>query len=190
MILHLFGGSFDPPHYGHLAVAKYFSAISDLVLISPLYASNDKTPIAPSDLRVQMCELAFGGLGNVQVTSIDIERQSTTYTIDTVSDIQMAYPDAEIHVVVGSDALKSLPTWKDISELASRVIFDVVMRKGFTPPVQSGIHFTLHELATPDVSSSAIRDLIHRSSAENSDLEALTTLEVREFIRKNRLYHP
>lgn len=189
MILHLFGGSFDPPHYGHLAVAKYFSAISNLVLICPLNASNDKSPIAPSDLRVQMCELAFGGLGNVQVTSIDIERQSTTYTIDTVADIQLAYPVAEIHVVVGSDALKSLPTWKDISELASKVKFDVVLRKGFTPPDQSGIHFTLHELDTPDVSSSAIRDLIHRSSAENSELEAMTTLEVREFIRKNRLYH-
>lgn len=188
MILHLFGGSFDPPHVGHLAVAQYFSTLSDLVLISPLNVSHDKVPFAPAPLRLHMCELAFQGLRNIQVSAADIERAGTTYTIDTVRDIESSYPEAEIHVVIGTDALATLREWKDFDTLSSHVIFDVVARQGFNHAAPSDISFTLHEIVTPDVSSSAIRNLVKRPNFEPHMLDGLVSVQVQDFIVKNRLY--
>lgn len=187
MILHLFGGSFDPPHVGHLAVAKYFSTHSDLVLVSPLNISHDKSPVAPADLRLHMCELAFQGLHKIQVCAFDIEREGITYTIDTVHDIQTAYSNADIHVVLGADALSTLREWKNFHELSSRVTFDVVSRNGFTPSV-SNIPFNLHDISTPNVSSTTIRNRLRRPDFEAHMLDEFLTIQVKDFIIKNRLY--
>lgn len=188
MLLHLLGGSFDPPHMGHVAIAKYFSTLSDLVLISPLNVSHDKSPVAPAELRLHMCELAFQGVHNIQVSAVDIERTGITYTIDTVIDVHTAYPDAEIHVVIGTDALPTLHQWKNFDDLSSRVTFDVVTRNGFTPPATSDVSFQLHEIFTPDVSSTAIRNLMKSPNFEPHMLDGLVTMPVQNFIVKNRLY--
>lgn len=188
MILHLFGGSFDPPHVGHIAIAKYFSTRSDLVIVSPLNVSHDKSPSAPADIRLHMCEVAFQGLPKIQVSAIDIERAGTTYTIDTVQDIQSAYPGAQIHVVIGADALSTLSEWKNFEDLSSQVTFDVVARNGFTLLNTSDLSITLHEIETPDVSSTEIRNILGDSDFEPHMLDGMVVLPVKEFIVKNRLY--
>lgn len=188
MILHLFGGSFDPPHVGHIAIAKYFSTRSDLVIVSPLNVSHDKSPSAPADIRLHMCELAFQGLPKIQVSAIDIERAGTTYTIDTVQDILTAYPGAQIHVVIGADALSTLSEWKNFEDLSSQVTFDVVARNGFLPLNTSALSVTLHEIKTPDVSSTAIRDIMGHPDFEPQMLDEMLVLPVQEYIVKNRLY--
>lgn len=188
MILHLFGGSFDPPHVGHIAVAKYFSTRSDLVLVSPLNISHDKSPAAPADLRLHMCELAFQGIDRIQVSAVDIEREGITYTIDTVQDIQTAYANADIHVVIGADALSTLREWKNFDDLSSRVTFDVVLRSGFTPSAVSNLRFNMHDISTPAVSSTTIRDVLRRPDFEPHMLDELLTMQVKDFILKNRLY--
>lgn len=188
MILHLFGGSFDPPHLGHLAIAKYFSTRSDLVVISPLHASHDKVLIAPAEVRLQMCELAFQGLQRVQVSGSDIERGGNTFTIDTVCDLEDAYPGAEIHVVVGSDAALRIQEWKDFALLAQKVTFDVVTRHGFTPVTTPEMTMELHSITIPDVSSTEIREALRNPEFDASMLDTMTSREVKNFILQNRLY--
>lgn len=188
MILHLFGGSFDPPHFGHLAVAQYFSTISDVVVVSPLLISQDKSPHVAAELRLQMCELAFHGLQKVQVTSLDLERGGITYTIDTVHDIHRAYPDAEIHLVIGADALLTLPSWKDFENLITQVKLDVVKRPGSENEPQGDFSFTLHDIHTPDVSSTSLRRLLESPDLNEEDVSSLIPRQVLQFIRKNRLY--
>lgn len=188
MILHLFGGSFDPPHFGHLAVAKYFSTLSDVVIISPLLISQEKSPHVAGDLRLQMCELAFQGLPKVQVTSIDLERGGTTYTIDTVNDIQNAYPDAEIHLVVGEDALATIPHWKESQKLLDQVTLDVVKRPGSGIGLHNDFPYELHDIDAPDISSTQLRKALQFSELDESEFQKLIALPVLQFIQKNRLY--
>ena len=187
MLLHLFGGTFDPPHRGHLDVVKFFSRQSDLVLVCPVHRSEGKAPVAAAELRLHMCELAFQGLNNVQVTAIDIERGGFTYTIDTVRDIQAAYPGAEIHVVIGADALRNLPTWHQVEILKALVSFDVVSRnQSVNVPPDFNIH--LHEIDTTAISSTLIRDGMKTQAEDSFDLKRYTTEPVSEFILRNGLY--
>ena len=188
MILHLFGGSFDPPHLGHLVIAKYFSTQSDLVLISPLLTSQEKSPIVSGDVRLQLCELAFQGLQKVQVTSIDLERGGITYTIDTIRDIQKAYRDAEIHLVIGEDALSTLHLWKDVDTLLGLVKLDVVKRPGSQIKTSVDFTFALHDIGSPDISSTWLRSALRDSDIDEDMLTTKMPTSVLHFIQKNRLY--
>ncbi len=188
MILHFFGGSFDPPHLGHLAVVKYFSTRSDLVLVCPLLTSQEKSPNASAELRLQMCEIAFQGIQKVQVTSIDIERGGVTYTIDSIKDIQKAYPGAEIHLVIGEDALSTIHHWKDVHTLMECVKLDVVKRPGSQIEDSVEFPFTLHDIGSPDISSSSLRTALQSSDIDEDILGSKIPIHVLQFIRKNRLY--
>ena len=116
----VFGGTFNPPHLGHLHIAKSFAKEYNLskVLIIPTYIPPHKTSphLAGTDDRLEMCRRTFAD-DFFEVSDIEIERRGKSYTYDTLKELQGFYTGAQFFFLVGDDMLTSLHTWnrpKDI----------------------------------------------------------------------------
>lgn len=123
MRLALFGGSFDPPHLGHLHVARaaHDELGLDRVLLLPACQPPHKPArtLAPEVHRVAMLELLAQGEGWLAVDRRELERGGTSFTFDTISSVrsELAGRDDEIYFLLGSDSLVDLPTWHRAEEL-------------------------------------------------------------------------
>ena len=122
----IFGGSFDPPHAGHLKLARHLiEALSlDVLLIIPAACSPFKSGTHAADFqRLDMCRLVFAD-EKMEVLPFEIEKGGTSYTIDTVTHIRALYPDAKIYLAMGADQFLCFVDWrqwKDIMRLATPV---------------------------------------------------------------------
>lgn len=121
MRLGLFGGSFDPVHYGHLLVAECCreQARLDEVWFVPAASPPHKLDVelASGEARAEMLELATGGHEAFRVCRIEIERGGVSYTVDTVQSIGQRHPEAELFLLMGSDTLHDLPNWREPSRI-------------------------------------------------------------------------
>lgn len=124
----MFGGAFDPPHHAHRSLAE--AAVRQLNLdalhIVPTgQAWHKSRPLTPAHHRWAMCEAAFSGVPGKQLDDREIRRSGPTYTIDTLSSLSLAYPGADLFLVLGEDQLAALPTWHrwtDVVALARLVV--------------------------------------------------------------------
>ena len=132
--LAIFGGSFDPPHCGHLHVIK--SAVDQLALNSVLLIPACRPPhkpdrlLAPAEHRLRMCELLAELHPAVRVDACELERSGTSYTIQTVTELRQRshWQNAQLYFLIGSDSLRDLPTWYRIHELLQMVNFVTIPR--------------------------------------------------------------
>jgi nicotinate-nucleotide adenylyltransferase len=130
----IFGGTFNPPHLGHLAVARH--ALEELaltrVLLMPAYLSPHKqTEEGPgAEHRLRMCELAVAGVEGVAVSALEIERGGPSYTVDTLKAIHASDPDAELTFIVGADTALTLASWRQPQELLELARLAVAARAG------------------------------------------------------------
>ncbi len=130
----IFGGTFNPPHIGHYQIISKLSKLDfiDKVLVIPTMIPPHKTCneiAAPKD-RLEMCRLACEDFKNVQVSDIEIKRAGKSYTIDTVRELKLLYPDDEFYITVGGDMLSSLDKWYKWQELIKEASFIAFERKG------------------------------------------------------------
>jgi nicotinate-nucleotide adenylyltransferase len=167
--LGLLGGTFDPPHLGHVAAAaETRRALSlDRVL---LVVANDpwqKSPlrdITPAADRLAMVEAAVEGLAGVEASRIELDRGGPSYTIDTVEQLRAEASAGhtgvpEIFVIVGADIVDTLPTWHRVDELRDLVTLVVVARPHApAPSTPPGWHTVVVDGLDLDVSSSEIRE--------------------------------
>ena len=114
----IFGGSFDPPHKGHLNMAMHVSRQlkPDLFLIIPdnLPPHKELSPLTPSpEDRLELCRRCFDSVPNAEVSDIEIARGGKSYTSDTLRALREQYPDAELILLVGGDMLKTVDTWHE-----------------------------------------------------------------------------
>ncbi len=112
----IFGGTFDPPHLGHIQAAKQAIAVLGLskLLVIPCFAAPHKAGHAAAPLeRMQMLRLAFADTPEIVVSELEIARGGTSYTVDTVLQLRKFYPDAELILLMGSDMFWSFTDWKD-----------------------------------------------------------------------------
>jgi nicotinate-nucleotide adenylyltransferase len=113
----VFGGSFDPVHLGHLLVAECAreQARLDRVLFVPaaIQPHKQQRPPTAAEHRLAMLHLATGGHDAFAVSTIEIDRGGVSYTIDTLARLAANHPGARLCLILGPDALASLPTWKD-----------------------------------------------------------------------------
>ena len=131
----VFGGAFDPPHRGHMALAQ--TALQQLQLdvlhaIPTGQAWHKARDLTPSEHRLEMTRLAFAGEPRVQVDTREIERSGPSYTVDTLSELQAAYPQAQLYLLVGEDQAQVLPTWHRWRDLARLAIICVAARADHT----------------------------------------------------------
>ena len=112
----VFGGSFNPVHNGHIALAQKMRdkfSLDEIILIPTFQTPlKDNTPMVSPEHRLNMLRLAFKSIDYVQVSDIEIKREGKSYTVDTLSEIVKKYPDDKLHFIVGADAFMQLPLWR------------------------------------------------------------------------------
>jgi nicotinate-nucleotide adenylyltransferase len=168
----LFGGSFDPPHYGHTAIATAAADVFDLdsVLFAPVGRQPLKAGAAPANFadRLAMVELACRTDPRFAVSDVDAPRSDgePNYTVRTLSMLHDTRPDARLFNLVGADSFLSLPRWHDPERLLDLAEWIVVSRPGFpladlsalqlTPRQRGRVHLlqTVHK----DVAATNLRE--------------------------------
>ncbi len=118
----ILGGTFSPPHIGHLALARHARSQLGLerVLVTPANLAPNKPALGDDpgpEHRLAMCGLAVADEPGVEVSALEIERGGTSYTVDTVQAIHDAHPDAELTLILGADTARTLPGWREPERL-------------------------------------------------------------------------
>lgn len=131
----LFGGTFNPPHKGHVHVVRLLAKRFDEVWIVVASDPNKKEkPYVPPEHRFKMAELAFlgrRGISNVKVLDVELKRSGVSYTLDTVRQLQADFPLCEFWWVMGSDLLLDFPRWSHAENLSNLLPFLLVHRPGY-----------------------------------------------------------
>jgi nicotinate-nucleotide adenylyltransferase len=182
----ILGGTFDPPHYGHLLIAN--EVLSALSLDEVWFMPNHEPPhkkkshsVKDSD-RVRMIELAIKGNEAFKLQTIELEREGPSYTIDTMEMINNMYEGDQFFFIIGADMIEYLPKWHRIDELVKLVQFVGVQRPSYSHQTDFPVLYV--EVPGVDVSSSMIRD---RVKCEKT-VRYLLPDAVIEYIEEKHLY--
>ena len=154
----LFGGSFDPPHLGHLSVVN--TALSSLdidkVIVMPAYLNPFKSKVcAPPELRLKWLKKIFYSYDNVEVDDFEINCKRKVPSLETVRHLKERYE--KIYLIIGADNLKSLDQWYGYDELKKLVTFVVASRDDIDIP---GEYILLH--VDQPISSTSLREDIKK----------------------------
>lgn len=193
--LGVLGGAFDPPHATHLALAR--AALEQLqldqLLVVPTGCAWHKSrPLSDAQHRVAMAQLAFDGLPGVQIDTREIDRAGPSYTIDTLRELQIAYPDAELFLVIGQDQAQSLASWREWEQVVALATIAVAGRASepvknpnhFNPPEPLRQRFMQLQLPVSDISATDIRQRVRRGQS----VVPLVGEAVARYIVLHRLY--
>jgi nicotinate-nucleotide adenylyltransferase len=186
----VFGGTFDPPHVGHLVSAVNVRHALDLDVVL-LVVANDpwqktgQRRVSGAGDRLALVEAAVADVAGLEASDIELQRGGTSYTADTLASLAAAHPGAELLLVLGSDAAAGLPTWERAGEVAARAGIVVVTRpgaeQGAPPP---GWSWTPVETPRLDVSSTDLRARV----VDGRPLDYLLTPPVIACIEARGLY--
>lgn len=193
----IFGGSFDPPHIGHISAARQaVEALQlDKLLLMPAHAAPHKSgSFADASCRAQMLRIAAAELPAVEISDLELQRQGVSYTVDTVEAVGQLYPDAKIFLLVGSDMFRSFSGWKCPERILHKATLAVLCRgdKGEREKIAAqkaqlegeGHTVICLENDAVQISSTQLRRLLAFGCAEE-----FLPAGVGDYIRQNRLYH-
>ncbi len=182
----IFGGTFDPPHYGHLLIAQEaFEQLSlDEVWFMPSNVPPHKEKESDSTAadRLEMTRRAISGNDAFKLNDVEFRRTGPSYTIDTIKLIADEEPDATLYFIIGADMVEYLPKWKNIDELLGYVTFAGVKRPGYS--LETIYPIAEVDVRQFDVSSSFLRERI----ASGGSIRYYLPEEVRLYIEEKRLY--
>jgi nicotinate-nucleotide adenylyltransferase len=188
MKIAILGGTFDPVHNGHLALAeqaiKTFNL--DKVIFMPAYKTTSKASeeISPAEDRYSMLKAAISGNDKFEASRLEINRRNISYSIDTISYLKKIYPkDAQIFFLIGSDSLSGLDAWKDVDKLMTMCKFIAGARPGFALEAKYK-NMEIMTMQGLDVSSTQIRQLVKA----NKDITGLVPDEVADYIKRFKFY--
>ena len=177
--LGVFGGSFDPPHVGHVALAAMATAAEglDRLLVIPCFQHALGKELTPFEDRFAMCRLAFGGLAAVEVSDLERHLGGTSYTVDTLEHLRREDPRADLHLIVGADAVEQRHAWRHFDRIRSLATLVVFARDGH--------HREASYLpAPPAVSATEVR----RRLRAHETVRGLLPRTVLQYIETRRLY--
>jgi nicotinate-nucleotide adenylyltransferase len=196
MKIGILGGTFDPPHIGHLVIADQARAQLklDKVWFTPVGQPPHKegSRVSSAEHRVNMTRLAIGGNLSFEVCLVDVERPSPHYTVDLFEKLQTNYPEHEFCFIIGADSLIDLPRWQRPRRLLEIARFAVAHRPRYIPDLADleqklpGLHDRIDWVDTP-LTDLASNDL-QRRARERLPLRYVVTRDVADYIREERLY--
>jgi nicotinate-nucleotide adenylyltransferase len=182
------GGTFDPVHAGHLVVASealHALNLSEVVFV-PAAHPWQKSPQVSAEQRLEMVRLATSSEPRFRVSDVDIRRAGNTYTVDTLADLRAENPDADLFLLVGSDALSSMVTWKDFQKIFSLAHVVGMTRPGHPVAIDhlpaGGV--TLITVPAIEISSTDCRDRLRYGRP----VRFMLTSPVHDFITTHQLY--
>ena len=186
----VFGGSFDPVHKAHARMAELALESFNLkkVIFVPAYAAPHKTKqYAGINERIAMLKLALRDIKKAEISFYEAEKKDKVYSYETLDYFQALYPQGRILMIIGSDSLLELPTWKSIDYIAEKYGFIVAKRPGANIDANTKYaqNCLFMEPAMPDISSTFIRELVRKN-----DKTAAEFLDgkVFDYIKENGLY--
>ncbi len=186
----MLGGTFDPPHLGHLAAGLEvrhrlgFCEVLFVVANDPWQKSGLR-PVTPAGVRLEMVRAAVAELDGLEASALEIDRGGESCTADTLRELRGLHPNAELMLVVGSDAARGLESWRrpaEVRDLASTVVVTRRGPSGGGPP--AGWPAVVVEVPALDISSCDIRSRF----ADGRPVEALVPAAVAGIVRSRGLY--
>ena len=184
----VYGGTFDPIHNGHLTAAEQILRLChlDLVLFVPTGQSWQKTTTTSADDRLEMVRLALQAHPHCEVSTVDTDRSGATYTVDTLQQLRLQYPQDELFFILGNDAYAGMSSWKDahrITELAQLIVMLRANRtEGGGFPAEPGVN--LVQIDALPISATEIRQRIQHGES----VVGLVPPAVSRFISDHKLY--
>lgn len=189
MKIGILGGSFDPIHEGHLALAREAEKQFKLnkVLFLPAFLPPHKKgdpDLSPAPLRARMVELALVGKPHWELCDLELRRPGASYTVDTLHELTRIYPGAELFFIAGADSLAQLKTWKEPEEILKLSEWIVAPRPTF--PLPSKLPARVHWLKIPPmaISASELREKIERGE----DVSEWVPEKVRVYMKRMNIY--
>lgn len=174
----IYGGTFDPPHKGHLLLAK--AALDQLGLRQVLWVLTRRSPhkktdaITPVEIRLHLVEVALAEFPEFMISRIEIDRTPPYYAVDTLRLLQAADPAASLVYLMGEDALRDLPTWhRPLELIATCQSIGVLKRSGYEVDLDQlegqlpGVTEKIHWINVPkmNISASMIRSRVRQNKA-------------------------
>lgn len=191
MKLGVFGGTFNPPHCGHLIIAEHVreSLALDKVLFVPCAIPPHKQDldIVEAHYRIEMLEYAVQGNRYFSVSDLEIERGGVSYSVETLTEIRRAHPHDELFLLIGMDNMPEFHTWKEPEKILDLARVVVMTRPGVrVSPEQMKVveSATLCEVPEIGISSREIRRRVH----EGKSIRYLVTAAVEMYIYQHQLY--
>lgn len=187
MKIGIYGGSFNPVHYGHLNIVKYVlnQLKLDKIIVIPVGKPSHKANNLESGiLRTEMCRAAFENLHNVEVSGIETDKDKISYTINTLKKIIEIYGEKnDFYEIIGEDSAYHFKEWKNYEEILKLSKVVVLRRKGYIGAIQ---HKNMIYLESPffDISSTEIREKIKNKI----DISNLIPEKVKKIIEEKKLF--
>ena len=191
--LGIFGGTFDPPHLGHVAAA--FEARDQLatdslhvVVANDPWQKSRRRSVTPSHHRLAMARLAFDPIEGVEVSDIELARGGSTYTIDTVAELER--DGTEVVLIMGPATASGLSTWHRARELAQRVTIAVIQPTGESPAHLDGWRTISIFMDPVEASATRARALLQGPGGPEAEaiLARLVPPAVMGYIADHKLY--
>ena len=189
----LFGGTFDPPHFGHLIVAQtiFEAEHFDRIVFVPAHTPPHKieAKISPVDDRIRMLKIATKDNPNFIISDNEIKRGGVSYSIDTILSYkeETKTETKNLFYLIGSDSLKQFETWKEPKRILDECRLIVAIRPGFRPSdipnwILARVQFA--NIPRIEISSTQIR----QRWLQDKTIRYMVTQPVWEFINKNKIY--
>jgi nicotinate-nucleotide adenylyltransferase len=192
MKLALFGGSFNPPHIGHLIVIECVrdALHLDKIMFIPSAQTPNKhnTLLAPALARLAMTQLAVEHNPAFEVSDIELQRKGISYTIETINEISALYPRASLSLIIGADNLIEFETWKSPDDILAKVDLVVMTRPGYDlRSIDPKLNRIAKMVNVPAIGISSTD--IRRRVKLGRSINYLVPPKVHDFILGRRLYH-
>ena len=193
----IFGGSFDPIHYGHLMICEYIKEEMglDKVIFIPTGNPPHKDLGVSAEDRYEMVRLAISPNPDFEISDIETTRVKKSYTVDTIRELKKIYKEEKLYFLIGLDSLFQLKTWMKIGDLSQEIEFVVALRPGYLDreEINKEIDFLrenfgtkINLIKTPlyEISSTDLRDRIR----EGKSLRYLIPKKVLDYIEESGFY--
>lgn len=184
----IFGGTFDPPHIGHLVAAlevRHTLALNTMLLVvaNEPWQKADR-PMSSAADRMAMVQAAVADVDGLEASRIEIDRGGPSYTADTLDELRRQSSGAALFVVLGADAAAGVRSWERANLLQQLASFVVVTRPGTDSPLPDDFHWTKVEVPRLEVSSTDLRQRVR----DDRPIDFLVPPGVATCITERRLY--
>lgn len=182
----ILGGTFDPPHFGHLLIA---SEVKQALQLTEIWFMPNKIPphkqdehFLDSHHRLNMIKLAIHDQPHFKIEQIELEREGPSFTYDTLHLLREQYPSYSFHFIIGADMIEYLPKWHKVEDVMELATFIGVKRPGYKTTTK----YPVIEVEVPqfDVSSTMLRKRLK----EKENTAYLLPEDVKRYIEENHLY--
>lgn len=191
----IFGGTFDPPHAGHVAAAtcaqdQLDTDVLHIIVANDPWQKSAERVVTPAHHRFAMALLAFRDLHGMVVSDLEIRRGGPSYTIDTVAALER--PGIETALVMGPAAASGVSTWHRAAELAERVRLAILQSPGEPPIEVEGWRTEALVMEPVEASATLVRELLAQRVRQEtpSEMAQLVPPAVMSYIVQHRLYSP